>query len=273
MPTARRSCCAPGRKASRRRQLIARMAGEHQRDFAGFQVGFDNYYSTHSDENRTLAGNIYRETARRRPHQPAHHQPGLRPGKADVPAGPLHQGRVPALRRRRPVRRQLRGVRRHLRADRAEEPGLGAVRRHAGAKGFRALLLQAGGLRGPGCGWTTCAPPAAGGRQQDGRMVRDRPARLGHLARRALLRLRDPGCAGQVLLRLAGCADRLHGQLQKPVRPARAGLRRLVEAGRDHRAVSLHRQGHPATSTPCSGRPCCAAPASARRRRSSRTAS
>ena len=37
--------------------------------------------------------------------------------------------------------------------------------------------------------------------------------RLGHQPRRALLRLRDPGRAGQVLLRLAGRADRLHRQL------------------------------------------------------------
>ncbi len=41
--------------------LIARMAGEHQADFAGFEVGFDNYHSTHSDENRSLAGDIYRQ--------------------------------------------------------------------------------------------------------------------------------------------------------------------------------------------------------------------
>ncbi|MBS1138433.1 MAG: methionyl-tRNA synthetase [Proteobacteria bacterium] len=32
--------------------LIARVHGEHIRDFAGFHVGFDNYYSTHSDETR-----------------------------------------------------------------------------------------------------------------------------------------------------------------------------------------------------------------------------
>ena len=31
-------------------QLIARVHGEHSRDFSGFHVGFDNYYSTHSDE-------------------------------------------------------------------------------------------------------------------------------------------------------------------------------------------------------------------------------
>jgi len=32
--------------------FIARMNQEHQRDFAGFQIAFDNYGSTHSPENR-----------------------------------------------------------------------------------------------------------------------------------------------------------------------------------------------------------------------------
>lgn len=40
-------------------QLIDRINQEHQRDFAGFSVGFDNYYSTHSPENQTLAESIY----------------------------------------------------------------------------------------------------------------------------------------------------------------------------------------------------------------------
>lgn len=40
-------------------QLIARMHGEHARDFADFGVAFDNYYSTHSPENRAFAGLIY----------------------------------------------------------------------------------------------------------------------------------------------------------------------------------------------------------------------
>ncbi len=40
-------------------ELIERIAGEHQADFADFEVGFDNYYSTHSDENRALAEQIY----------------------------------------------------------------------------------------------------------------------------------------------------------------------------------------------------------------------
>ena len=39
--------------------LIEAMHEEHQRDFAGFDVAFDNYYSTHSEENREFAETIY----------------------------------------------------------------------------------------------------------------------------------------------------------------------------------------------------------------------
>ena len=40
-------------------ELIGRMQVEHLRDFTDFGVGFDNYYSTHSDENRYFAEYIY----------------------------------------------------------------------------------------------------------------------------------------------------------------------------------------------------------------------
>jgi methionyl-tRNA synthetase len=40
-------------------ELIDKVSAEHQRDFAGFMVGFDNYYSTHSEENRHFATLIY----------------------------------------------------------------------------------------------------------------------------------------------------------------------------------------------------------------------
>jgi methionyl-tRNA synthetase len=40
--------------------LIGRMHAEHVRDFGGFHIAFDNYYSTHSPENRELAYEIYR---------------------------------------------------------------------------------------------------------------------------------------------------------------------------------------------------------------------
>ena len=44
--------------------LIARMSEEHQRDFADFGIGFDNYYSTHSDENRELVTEIYQRLSK-----------------------------------------------------------------------------------------------------------------------------------------------------------------------------------------------------------------
>jgi methionyl-tRNA synthetase len=39
--------------------LIGRVWDEHTHDFSGFHIGFDHYYSTHSDENRELASMIY----------------------------------------------------------------------------------------------------------------------------------------------------------------------------------------------------------------------
>ena len=39
--------------------LITASAIEHQADFAGFRVGFDNYHSTHSNENRLFSEQIF----------------------------------------------------------------------------------------------------------------------------------------------------------------------------------------------------------------------
>jgi methionyl-tRNA synthetase len=39
--------------------LIAASAIEHQADFAGFRIGFDNYHSTHSEENRMFSERIF----------------------------------------------------------------------------------------------------------------------------------------------------------------------------------------------------------------------
>ncbi len=40
-------------------ELITRVAQEHQADFAAFGIGFDNYHSTHSEENRHYSSLIY----------------------------------------------------------------------------------------------------------------------------------------------------------------------------------------------------------------------
>ena len=39
--------------------LIARVSNEHQRDFARFNIGFDHYHSTHSEENRSVSTRIF----------------------------------------------------------------------------------------------------------------------------------------------------------------------------------------------------------------------
>ncbi|MDG1513850.1 MAG: methionine--tRNA ligase [Mariniblastus sp.] len=40
-------------------EVIAEANAEHQRDFAGFQIQYDNYGSTHSDENKQLCGEVW----------------------------------------------------------------------------------------------------------------------------------------------------------------------------------------------------------------------
>jgi methionyl-tRNA synthetase len=44
-------------------QLIDKVWHNHKRDFDGFHIDFDQYYSTHSEENRELAGGIYKKLA------------------------------------------------------------------------------------------------------------------------------------------------------------------------------------------------------------------
>lgn len=42
-------------------QQIANVQRDHERDFAGFSVGFDHYHSTHSSENRARTEDMYRQ--------------------------------------------------------------------------------------------------------------------------------------------------------------------------------------------------------------------
>ena len=41
-------------------QMIEEVKTEHQRDFAGFNISYDNYHSTHSPENREISEQIYK---------------------------------------------------------------------------------------------------------------------------------------------------------------------------------------------------------------------
>ncbi|MCB1828113.1 MAG: class I tRNA ligase family protein, partial [Coxiellaceae bacterium] len=40
-------------------QQIERVHGEHSRDFQTFNINFDNFYTTHSEENKALSTEIY----------------------------------------------------------------------------------------------------------------------------------------------------------------------------------------------------------------------
>ncbi|MGJ0624831.1 methionine--tRNA ligase [Xenorhabdus bovienii] len=42
-------------------EMITKVSLEHQQDFAGFAISYDNYHSTHSEENKELATKIYLE--------------------------------------------------------------------------------------------------------------------------------------------------------------------------------------------------------------------
>jgi methionyl-tRNA synthetase len=44
--------------------LIARVGAERRADFAAFDIGFDNYYTTHSEENRRLTVRMYEALAK-----------------------------------------------------------------------------------------------------------------------------------------------------------------------------------------------------------------
>jgi len=45
-------------------QLIRRFGNEHEKDFKDFLIGFDNYYTTHSDENRRFSELIFERLRR-----------------------------------------------------------------------------------------------------------------------------------------------------------------------------------------------------------------
>ncbi|TEW55365.1 methionine--tRNA ligase [Psychromonas sp. RZ22] len=40
-------------------QLIADVQADHEKDFDGFNISFDNYHSTHSEENKALSSQVY----------------------------------------------------------------------------------------------------------------------------------------------------------------------------------------------------------------------
>ena len=209
-------------------------------------------------EPRAREGDLPR-AAQERADRDQGHRPVLRPGQEHVPARPLHQGRVPEVRRQGPVRRLLRGLRRGLCADRPEESVLDAVGCDAGDEEQRALLRAP--VSDPRCveflrEWTQAVglqPEVLNKIKEWFETDEDGHGGLGDwdISRDApYFGIEIPGCAGQVLLRLARRADRLPRVAEELLRPRRRrearrdALLRRVHGRPGDRAGPLHRQGH-----------------------------
>ena len=226
-------------------ELITRMAAEHRADYEGFLIGHDHFHSTHSPENKAITAELYGKL------KAAGHITTRSVRQAyDEKAGMFLpdryvKGECPVCHTADQYGDSCENCGSTYTPDKLINPVSTHQRHAAGVARVRALLLQARRFhRGaaPVAGRRRRAPARSA--RQARRVVRGGPAGLGHLARRALLRLRDPGRARQVFLRVVRRAHRLPRQLQGAVRQTRPGLRRVPEGRQHHRAVSLHRQGH-----------------------------
>ncbi len=111
--------------------LIADMREAHLRDFAGFDIEFDNYGSTHSARIASCAARSGRRCARPDLIVEKDVHAALRSRGRHVSGRSVRQGHLPQVQIARSVRRQLRQVRRHLQPHRIDRSRQHAVRRHA----------------------------------------------------------------------------------------------------------------------------------------------
>ena len=108
--TARRSCCRPTPRESRRRRSSRKIAATRPKHLERLPhqlrpLALDGL----AGERRAVAGHL--PPAARPRASSDHDEAGravLRSGEGDVPAGPLHQGRMPEVRHEGSVRRRVR---------------------------------------------------------------------------------------------------------------------------------------------------------------------
>jgi methionyl-tRNA synthetase len=232
------------------KQLIDRVWTEHKRDFDSFLVSFDNYYSTDAEENRELCEKIYLALKAEDLIAERDVEQFYDPVKNMFLPDRFIKGECPKCGAKDQYgdNCEVCGttyVPTDLKNPYSVVSGATPVRKSSTHFFFK--------LSDPRCEtflreWVAIWPsPKPATRCRNGWAPKAKldAVRLGHLARRALLRLRDPRRAGQVFLRVARRADRLLRQLQEPRGQARHRLRRLGRPALDGRAVPLHRQGHP----------------------------
>ena len=204
-------------------ELITRMATEHRADYEGFLIGHDHFHSTHSPENKAITAELYGKLKNaghittRSVRQAYDEKAGMFLPDRYV------KGECPVCHTADQYGDSCENCGSTYTPDKLINPistisGTPPVLRESEHYFFKlgdftdVLRAVARGRR---------RAPARSARQTR-RVVRGGPAGLGHLARRALLRLRDPGRARQIFLRVVRRADRLPRQLQGVVRQARA---------------------------------------------------
>ena len=264
--------------------LVARIAATRPKTSRGFHLSFDHWHSTDSPENVELSQDIYRRLKAAGFVYDKEVEQFYDPGEGDVPARSLHQGHVPEMRHEGPVRRRLRELQLDLRADRSHRPVFDAVRRAPRAALVAASVLPAfrsedRRVPAPLDARARAGPvAAAGGAEQDprvaGRGGRPRQAhRLGHFARRALLRdSRFP--TSRASTSTSGSTRR--SAISRRSRATSTAARRRQTAMRGRSPTACRRPTPSSitssartssTSTRCSGRRCSSSPASPTGRR------
>ena len=160
-------------------ELIDRIRQEHQEDFAGFHIRFDNYYSTHSEENQYFSEYIYRQIQENGNIATRKITQFFDPEKEMFLADRFIKGTCPKCKTDDQYGDNCEACGATYPGG-ADQPALCSLRRHAGGERIRALFLQAAGVpRLPEQVDPQWCPAAAGG-QQAGRVAGCRPAGVGH---------------------------------------------------------------------------------------------
>lgn len=96
--------------------FVAGIAAGRKQYLDGFHISFDNWHSTDGPENHELSKAVYLALRHNELISTKTIEQFFDPDKSPYwSLAPLHQGRMPQVRRQGPVRRLLRGLRRGLR--------------------------------------------------------------------------------------------------------------------------------------------------------------
>ena len=251
--------------------LIARVAEEHKADFAAFRVAFDNYHSTHSPENRHYATLIYQR------NRDAGHIAQRTITQAYDPVEQMFlpdrfiKGECPKCGAPDQYGDNCEACGASYSPSELKNPRSavsGAVPEERESEHY---FFKLGDFEDMLQGWTRGGGLQTRGRQQARGVVRRRAAGMGHLPRRPLFRLRDPGPPRTSSSTSGWTRPSATWRASRTSATAREARRRgstSTPSGRRNPRPSCITSSARTSSTsmPCSGRPCSTGRASAPRR-------